>query len=160
MPNLNKVQLMGNLTRDPELKYTTGGTAICGFGLAINRTWIAENNEKREETTFVDVDFWGKQAEAISKYVKKGHPLYIEGRLKLDQWDDKTTGQKRSKLRVVGEQFQFLKNKEKGEGGEYQEDEPPARQQHQRPPAQRPPAPRRPSSDDPLDAPEEDDIPF
>jgi len=108
MPNLNKVQLMGNLTRDPELKTTQMGSSICDIGLAINRTWSNDDGQKQEETTFVDVTFFGRQAETIDKYVHKGNPLYVEGRLKLDQWEDKQTGQSRSKMRVIGESFQFL----------------------------------------------------
>jgi len=108
MPNLNKVQLMGNLTRDPEITYTPKGVAICNIGIAINRTWKDDNGQKQEETTFVDVTYFGKRGEAIEKYVKKGHPLYIEGRLSLDEWTDKTTGRNRSKLKVIGESFQFL----------------------------------------------------
>jgi single-strand DNA-binding protein len=123
MPNLNMVQLMGNLTRDPEVKYTPKGTAVAGFGMAINRVWSNEGGQKMEEVTFVDVEFWGKQAEILSEYTKKGHPLYVQGRLKLDTWDDKTSGQKRSKLRVVGESFQFLKGKGDGEGGYQPKDE-------------------------------------
>jgi single-strand DNA-binding protein len=113
MPNLNKVQLMGNLTRDPELKTTQKGSSICDIGLAINRTWSNDDGQKQEETTFVDVTFFGRQAETIDKYVHKGNPLYVEGRLKLDQWEDKQTGQSRSKMRVIGESFQFLSSGEK-----------------------------------------------
>lgn len=108
MPNLNKVQLMGNLTRDPEIRFTPKGAAICEFGIAINRTWIDDNDQKQEETTFVDLTFFGKRAETIEKYVKKGQPIYVEGRLQLDQWEDRQSGQQRSRLKVVGEQFQFL----------------------------------------------------
>ena len=117
MPNLNKVQLMGNLTRDPELKHTPRGTAICDLGLAINRTWKDDSGEKQEETTFVDVTFWGKSGEIIEKYVKKGQPIYIEGRLQLDTWEDKQTGQNRSKLKVTGESFQFLGSAKKEDSG-------------------------------------------
>ncbi len=114
MPNYNKVILMGNLTRDPEVKYTSGGTAIAKLGMAINRTWTNKEGQKQEETTFVDVDAFGRQAEVIGQYLKKGRPVMIEGRLKLDQWDDKQTGQKRSKLGVTLEGFQFL---DSGGGG-------------------------------------------
>ena len=108
MANFNKVILAGNMTRDPELRYTPKGTAIAKFGLAINRTWNGEDGQKREEVTFVDVDAFGKQADAIGKFFKKGKPVLVEGRLKLDQWDDKQTGQKRSRLGVVLESFAFL----------------------------------------------------
>ena len=117
MPNYNKVILMGNLTRDPEVKYTSGGTAIAKLGMAINRTWTNKEGEKQEETTFVDVDAFGRQAEVIGQYLKKGRPVMIEGRLKLDQWDDKQTGQKRSKLGVTLEGFQFLDSGGGGGGG-------------------------------------------
>lgn len=106
---------MGNLTRDPELKYTPKGSAIANVGIAINRTWVTENGEKREEVTFVDVEFWGKVAEVIGEHFRKGKPIFIEGRLKLDMWDDQQTGQKRSKMKVVAESFQFLTSKDKEE---------------------------------------------
>jgi single-strand DNA-binding protein len=116
MPNLNKVLLMGNLTRDPEVRVTPKGTAICQFGLAINRTFKAEGNESREEVIFVDCEAWAKTAETIAKYCKKGRPLYVEGRLRLDQWEDKTTKEKRSRTKVVVEQFQFLGGKDDASG--------------------------------------------
>src|SRR5215210_6315609 len=103
MASLNKVMLIGNCTRDPEVRYTPKGTAVAELGLAINRYFQGENGEKREETTFVDVTLWSRLAELAGEYLKKGKPVFIEGRLQLDSWDDKTTGQKRSKLRVVGE---------------------------------------------------------
>src|SRR5580693_9004708 len=108
MANFNKVYLMGNLTRDPEMRVTPKGTAICQFGLAISRSWKDESGQTREETAFVDIEAWGKQGEVISKYCTKGRPLFVEGRLKFDQWEDKTSGQKRSKLKVVLENFQFI----------------------------------------------------
>ncbi len=108
MPSLNKVLLMGNLTRDPELRVTPKGTPICQFSLAINRQFKMESGESREEVIYVDVEAWGKQGETIAKYVTKGRPLYVEGRLRLDQWEDKNTKEKRSRMKVVLEQFQFL----------------------------------------------------
>ncbi len=119
MANLNKVMLIGNLTRDPEIKYTPKGSAIAELGLAINRYYTTESGEKKEETTFVDVTLWGRQAEIAKEYLGKGKPVYIEGRLQLDTWDDKQTGQKRSKLRVTGEQMQLLgaRGEAGGEGG-------------------------------------------
>jgi single-strand DNA-binding protein len=114
MPNLNKVQLMGNLTRDPEVRYTPKGTPVTDIGLAINRTYSGDDGERREETTFVDITFWGRQAEVIGEYMRKGRPLYVEGRLQLDTWEDKTTGQQRSRLKVVGDNFQFLGSREDG----------------------------------------------
>ncbi len=116
MPNFNKVYLMGNLTRDPELRATPSGTAVCQFGLAVNRIYNNSNGERQEETTFVDIEAWGRQAETISKYVSKGHPLFVEGRLKLDSWENKE-GEKRSKMKVVLENMQLIS--QKGEGGGY-----------------------------------------
>lgn len=107
MPNLNLVQLMGNLTRDPELRVTPKGTAICMFSLAINRTYKDDSGE-REEVTYVDCEAWGKLGENIAKYMTKGRPIYVSGRLRLDQWEDKITKEKRSRMKVVVEQFQFL----------------------------------------------------
>ena len=106
--------LIGNVTRDPEVKYTPKGTAIAELGLAINRAFTPEGGEKREETTFVDVTFWGRHAEIVGEYVKKGKPLFVEGRLQLDTWEDKATGQKRSKMRVIGENLQLLGSKSSG----------------------------------------------
>jgi single-strand DNA-binding protein len=163
MANLNKVMLMGNLTRDPELKYTPKGTAVAELGLAINRVFSAENGEKREETTFVDVTLWGRTAEIAGEFLKKGRPVFIEGRLQLDTWDDKQTGQKRSKLKVVGEGIQLIGSRGGGEsggaasggggsgGGEYTGGAP------KRAPAQ---APKQKPPTDPDLEPEEDDIPF
>ncbi len=108
MASFNKVILVGNLTRDPELRYTPNGRAIAKFGIAVNRSWKSESGESREEVTFVDVDAFGRQAEVLGQYLKKGRPIMIEGRLKLDQWEDKQSGQKRSRLGVVMESFQFL----------------------------------------------------
>ncbi len=117
MANLNKVMLIGNLTRDPEIKYTPKGQAIAELAMAINRNYTVEaTGEKREEVTYVDVTLWGRQAEIAKEYLTKGRPVYIEGRLTLDTWDDKTTGQKRSKMRVTGEALQLLGSR--GEGGE------------------------------------------
>ena len=117
MPNLNKVQLMGNITRDPEVRYTPKVTAVTDIGLAINRIFSAEDGERREETTFVDITFWGRQAEVLGEYMKKGRPLYVEGRLQLDSWEDKTSGQQRTRLKVVGENFQFLGGRDDNGGG-------------------------------------------
>ena len=116
MANFNKVYLIGNLTRDPELRVTPKGTAICQFGLAVNRQFKDESGSVRDETTFVDIEAWGRQGETISKYCTKGRPLFVEGRLKFDQWEDKTSGQNRSKLKVVLEGFQFLGGRGDGEG--------------------------------------------
>ncbi len=116
MASFNKVILIGNLTRDPELRYTAKGTAIGKLGLAVNRRWRNEAGEWQEEVTFIDVSAFGKQAETIGQYLKKGRPIMVEGRLKLDQWEDKNTGQKRSKLDVVLENFQFLDSGGRGGG--------------------------------------------
>jgi single-strand DNA-binding protein len=149
MANLNRVLLIGNLTRDPELRYTPKGTAVTDFGLAVSRIYSGEDGEKKEETTFVDVTLWARLAEIAGQYLKKGRPVFIEGRLQLDTWDDKQTGQKRSRLRVVGENLQLLGSRPEGEGPA-----PPPR----RPSAAAPPS--RPETRDPdLDV-EPDDIPF
>ncbi len=108
MASFNKVILLGNLTRDPEVRYTPKGTAVTDLGLAVNRTYTADNGEKREEVTFVDVTFWGRTAEVAGEYLKKGRPVFVEGRLQLDSWDDKQSGQKRTKLKVIGENMQML----------------------------------------------------
>jgi single-strand DNA-binding protein len=117
MANLNKVLLMGNLTRDPEVRYTPKGTAVAELGIAVNRTYSGENGEKREEVTFVDVTVWGRTAENAGEYLKKGRPVFIEGRLQLDSWEDKTSGQKRNKLKVVADNVQFLGSRGGGTGG-------------------------------------------
>jgi len=117
MASFNRVILAGNLTRDPELRYTPKGTAIAKIGLAVNRVWTNEAGEKKEEVTFVDIDAFAKQAETIGQYLKKGRPLLVEGRLRYETWDDKQTGQKRSKLGVVLDSFQFLDSGNRGDGG-------------------------------------------
>lgn len=152
MANLNKIQLIGNLTRDPELRHTPKGTAVAEISIAINRAWVDASGTKQEETTFVEITFWGKTAEIAQKYLSKGRGVYIEGRLQLDTWDDKDTGKKRSKLKVIGENLQFLPD---GRGGERSASTPaphPAGQQASRPPA---------AAAAPQDSfMEEDDIPF
>ena len=160
MANLNKVMLIGNLTRDPELKYTPKGMAIAQLGLAVNRVWSNEAGEKQEEVTFIDVEMFGRKAEVAAEYLKKGRPVFIEGRLKLDTWDDKASGQKRSKLKVVGESLEFLGSREGGGGGGGGGESSGGEGRPQRP-ASRPtaPPPKRPPADPDLDAPE-DDIPF
>jgi single-strand DNA-binding protein len=141
MSSFNKVILMGNLTRDPELRYTPSGTAVAKLSLAVNRSWRSDSGETREEVTFVEVDSFGKQAETVGQYLKKGRPLLVEGRLKMDQWEDKQTGKKRSRLGVVLEGFRFI-----GAG--------PAQGSNQ--PRQTAPAPSQPQAPQPT----EDDVPF
>lgn len=121
MAAFNKVILAGNLTRDPEVKYTTGGTATADLGLAVSRKWTDQKpNERKEETTFVDVTLWGRQAEIAGEYLTKGKAVLIEGRLQLDQWEDKQSGQKRQKLKVVGENLQMLGGPREGvESGQH-----------------------------------------
>jgi single-strand DNA-binding protein len=157
MASFNKVILVGNLTRDPELRYTPKGTAIAKIGVAVNRVWTNEAGEKKEEVTFVDVDVFGRTAENVGQYMRKGRPILIEGRLRLDQWDDKQTGQKKSKLGVVAETVQFLGSP--GEGG--------SGGSGGGAPAPRParPAPAAPSAppSEPVEGdgpPESDDVPF
>jgi len=108
---------MGNLTRDPELRYTPKGTAVATIGVAVNRRWKDESGQQREETTFVDVDAFGRTAENIGQYFKKGRPIFIEGRLRFSSWEDKQSGQKRSKLTVTAENFQFMDSQRGGEAG-------------------------------------------
>ena len=149
MPNLNKIMVMGNITRDIELKYIPSGTAVCQFSIAVNRTWNNKAGEKQEETTFLDVEAWEKQAETIAQYCKKGSSIYVEGRLKSEQWDDKTTGQKRSKLKIHLEQFQFI-------GGKQEQSEKPQAEKPKAPPARQ----LKPTDPDLDAAPDDDQIPF
>ena len=157
MASFNKVLLMGNLTRDPQLKYLPNQTAVVDFAIACNRKWKGPNGEDREEVTFVDVSSFGKQAEVINQYFTKGKPIFIEGRLKYDQWEDKQGGGKRSKLHVVIENFQFIGGRDGagggggggGSGGGDEMDQRPRPQQQQqqsRGPAQQGRAPARPQS--------------
>jgi single-strand DNA-binding protein len=117
MASFNKVLLMGNLTRDPQLRYTPAQQAVADFGVACNRKFKTAQGEDREEVTFIDVTAWGKTAEIINQYFTKGKPIFIEGRLKYDQWEDKQGGGKRSKLTVVIENFQFIGGRDGGGGG-------------------------------------------
>ena len=117
MPNYNKVMLMGRLTRDPEVRYSANGTAITNIGLAVNRNWRNQDGQTQEEVTFVDVTAFGKRGEAVGQYLKKGRPIFIEGHLRMDQWDDKQTGQKRSKLAIIMDAFEFIDSRGEGEGG-------------------------------------------
>jgi single-strand DNA-binding protein len=117
MASFNKVILLGNLTRDPEVRYTPKGSAVCDLGIAVNRQYTLDSGEKREEVTYVDVVLWSRLAEIAGEYLKKGRPVFIEGRLQLDTWDDKQSGQKRSKLRVIGETMQLLGGRPPGAGG-------------------------------------------
>ncbi|HEY0369726.1 MAG TPA: single-stranded DNA-binding protein [Chthoniobacterales bacterium] len=149
MASFNKVILIGNLTRDPEVRYTPKGTAVAEIGLAVNRVYTTDSGEKREEATFVDVTLWGRTAEIAGEYLKKGRPVFIEGRLQLDTWDDKQSGQKRSKLRVVGEGMQLIGGRPGGGGGE------PDEAGASRPPSRSAPPPKPAASE-----PDDDEIPF
>jgi len=151
MASFNKVILAGNLTRDPELRYTPKGTAIARLGIACNRKWKSETGEMKEEVTFVDVDAFGKTAETIGQYLKKGRPILIEGRLRYDTWEDKQSGQKKSKLGVVLENFQFLDSG--GGRGEGSTEAP-------RPRPASGPAPAAPEPAEGDAPPESDDVPF
>ena len=118
MASYNRVILVGNLTRDPEVRYTPSGTAVTDLGMAVNRQWFdKQTNSKKEEVSFIDVTLWGKQAEIAGQYLKKGRQVLIEGRLQMDTWDDRETGQKRSKLKVVAEQMTMLGGRGDGGGG-------------------------------------------
>src|ERR1700704_5480387 len=153
MASFNKVILLGNLTRDPEVRYTPKGTAVTDLGLAVNRTYTADNGEKREEVTFVDVTFWGRTAEVAGEYLKKGRPVFVEGRLQLDSWDDKTSGQKRTKLKVIGENMQMLGSPRGGAGGGGGDEE--GGSSAPRSSSRRAPPPKAAPS-----APDDDEIPF
>jgi single-strand DNA-binding protein len=155
MASFNRVIVAGNLTRDPELRYTPKGTAVAKIGLAVNRTWKTESGESKEEVTFIDIEAWGRQAEVIAQYMRKGRPLLVEGRLKLDTWEDKNTHQKQSKLKVVLESFSFIDSKGTDAGPV-----PPSAEAPRRP---APPSPAKPpeapeAAEGP--GPEEDDVPF
>lgn len=158
--NFNQVLLMGNLTRDVELAHTNSNQAIAKFGLAINRYWTSAQGEKKEDTTFVDCEAWGKTGENIAKFFSKGRPIFVQGYLRLDQWNDKTDGSKRSKLKVVVDNFQFVDSKQGGGGGsssggsDYADNDSPApRVQTRQQGAARTPQPAAPEIN-------EEDIPF
>jgi single-strand DNA-binding protein len=155
MANLNRVLLIGNLTRDPEVRYTSTGTAVTEIGIAVNRAWTDENGTKRDEATFVDVTLWARQAEVAQEYLVKGRQVLIEGRLKLDSWTDQQSGQKRSKLRVVAENMQMLGGRADTEGASS-----PPTGQRQSAPKQPAPPPQRPAPKEPEPETEPDDIPF
>lgn len=126
--SFNKVIIMGNITRDPEVRTLPSGTAVARLAVAVNRTYSDKDGNRKEEVTYVDVDAFGKQAEVIGKFFSKGKPILIEGRLKLDQWEDKTTGEKKSRLGVVLEGFSFAggARSDSGESGSVPADEAPA----------------------------------
>lgn len=175
MASFNKVILMGNLTRDPETRVTPSGLTICKLGIAVNRSYQGQDGERKEEVTFVDCDAFGKPAEIIARYMAKGRGIMIEGRLKLEQWEDKQTKQQRSRLGVVIENFQFVGGRgddaaaggSAGGGGDYEDRSPPARQQApQQPPQGRGNYGNRPQRAQPPPPPQEDsgnfddDVPF
>lgn len=157
MASYNKVILLGNLTRDPELRVTPKGTAICQFGLAVNRKFRDASGSIREEVTFVDIEAWEKQGENISKFCTKGSPLLVEGRLKLDTWEDKTSGQKRSKLKIVLENFQLISSRSESTGapGSSSEDGGDQTVERHTPPPRSTPRPAAPAQD--ID---DEDVPF
>lgn len=155
MANFNKVLLMGNLTRDPELRYTPSGTAVCEFGLAVNRSWTSKDGQKREETCFVDCQAWARSGEIIQEYCRKGRPLFVEGRLTYDSWEGRD-GQKRSKLRVTVDSFQFIGGRGEagaGSAGAARNSAPPGQKDTPAPAPETPPDAEAPYQVD-------DDIPF
>lgn len=175
MASLNKVFLIGNLTRDPELRYTPSGAAVADLGVAINRRYTTKDGEQREETVFVDVTVWNRQAENCCSYLRKGRSVHVEGHLRMDSWEDKNTGEKRTKIRIEGEQVQFLdssgRRDEAGPADEAGASGParrpgtgngaPASRSYSTPPStatppKRPNPPSEPQPDDPSD----EDIPF
>lgn len=162
MASLNKVFLMGNLTRDPELRYTPSGSPVCEFGMAVNRSYTSKDGEKHEDTCFVDVTAWGRTGTVISEYLTKGKPIFIEGRLNYDSWE--TPDGRRSKLRVVVENFQFIG----GRGDQPRDDadrataprgEKPSRQGETPPGAPRNEPKPAPADDEKFDV-SDDEIPF
>ncbi|MGH7935600.1 MAG: single-stranded DNA-binding protein [Chthoniobacterales bacterium] len=152
----NKVFLLGNLTRDQEVRYTPKGSAVADLGIAVNRQYTLDTGEKREEVTFVDVTFWGRTAEVAGEYLKKGRAVFIEGRLQLDTWDDKQSGQKRSKLKVIGEMMQMLGGRPGGGGGAGDEPDEPPRGRSSSGGSSR----NAPSRSAPPPEPDDDEIPF
>lgn len=188
MASLNKVMLIGNLTRDPEVRYTPKGSAVADLAIAVNRSYQTDSGERQEEVTYVDVVAWSRLAELAGQYLHKGRAVFVEGRLQMDSWEDKATGQKRSKIRVVAENLQFLDSKgaggggrggdEYGEGGGYSSAPPqqqqrrpaagggggyarPAQASQQRPPQRPAPAQEEDFGEGPItDGMEDDDIPF
>jgi single-strand DNA-binding protein len=158
MANLNRVLLIGNLTRDPDTRYTPKGVAVTDVGIAVNRSWKDESGEKKEEVTFVDVTAFGRPAEVMQEYLKKGAPVFIEGRLHLDTWQDRQTNEKRSRVRVVAEHLQMLGSRSDS-GSSPAGNQPPQRQAA--PPARATAlaGKSRPAHDPDLDA-EPDDVPF
>ena len=169
MASFNRVMLLGNLTRDPQLRYLPNNqTAIAEFGLACNRKFKTQSGEDREEVTFVDITAFGRQAEIINQYCQKGRPIFIEGRLKFDSWEDKNGGGKRSKLSVVVENFQLLGGRQDGGGGAPPDEGGQPARSSPRPPQGRPQSNAPRGSAPPQEAPpiaeeehfKEDDIPF
>ena len=114
MPDLNKVFLAGRLTRDPELRYIPSGTAVCELGLAVSRKYRTKDGEQREERMFINVTCWGKTAEYVGENFHKGRPIIVEGRLKSDEWEDKNTGQKRTKIEITADRVQSLDWEDRG----------------------------------------------
>lgn len=154
MSSLNKVFLMGNLTRDPEVRYTPKGTAVTDLAIAINRTYKGQDGTDREEVTYVDIVTWGRQAETCGQYLSKGSPVFVEGRLQLDQWED-NEGKKKSRLRVLAERVQFLGRPRSGDSPA------PARDGGAATPAKpRAASPAQPQSADDVPPVDDDDIPF
>jgi single-strand DNA-binding protein len=161
MSSFNKVILLGNLTRDPQVRYTPGGTAVAELGLAVNRTWFDQKtNSRREETTFVDVTLWGRQAEVAGEYLAKGRQVLIEGRLQLDTWEDKESGQKRSKLKVISENMKMVGGRGEGGGGGGGGRSEGGRAESPRSGGQRDPENTGGGGEEFHDAPPDDDVPF
>jgi single-strand DNA-binding protein len=167
--------LIGNLTRDPEIRYTPKGSAVCDLALAVNRRYTLENGEKQEEVTYLDIVLWNKQAELAEKFLNKGRAVFVEGRLQMDTWEDKATGQKRSKIKIVGENIQFLDSKGAGhrsgsdeggyDDGGHASGPPPQKNNFQRPAARPQQRPQQQAADEFGEGPitdglEGDDIPF
>ncbi len=155
MASFNKVILMGNLTRDPELRQTQSGTSVCRFSIAVNRSYSGQDGNTREETCFVEIDSFGRTAENIGKFFSKGKPILVEGRLRQDTWDDKETGKSRSKLVVVLDRFEFVgSQRDSMGGGDFDQSAQSGASYRRTSPAPRGRAPER------VDDLEDDDVPF
>lgn len=180
MASLNRVFLIGNLTRNTEIRYTPSGSAVCEFGIAVNRRFVQANGAEKDETCFIDIVVWGKQAENANRYLQKGSSVFIEGRLVYDQWEEKETQKKRSRLRVNAERVQFLDRRDDArsaapgeypdsaapQGNNYQQNRNGGRQDHSyRQPQYRPNAPAggnggQASYDEPPAMPSSDDAQY
>jgi single-strand DNA-binding protein len=158
MASFNRVILMGNLTRDPERRYTPKGTAVAEFAIAVNRTYTTESGEKKDEVHYFDIVVWGRTAENCAQYLSKGRPVLIEGRLQQDRWEDKETHKTRSRVRIQADNVQFLGTGQRPQGQEFREETGEAPPPRSSQPAPEPSEP--PMEEPPAEGGKKDDIPF